>query len=193
VSLVRRIVEVGRRSVQSFFDHRMATYAEQLSYRGIFGFFPFIILIFALLAVLRVDVVFDRLIEAAMGVQPQQIPEPLEPVAEEGKAQASFLRPLIQQAREQAGGGLLSFGIVISLWSVAAVTFTLMEALNAAYGVEETRSRRKRFAFALVFGPFLALAFIVACGLMLIGPQVAGWLAGLAGLLLQAFSPCINL
>ena len=68
------------------------------------------------------------------------------------------------------------------MWSVAAVAFTLTEALNVAYGVEETRSRRKRFAFALVFGPLLALAFIVACGLMLIGPRVAGWLAGLAGL-----------
>jgi membrane protein len=160
----------------------MAIYAEQLSYRGLFGFFPFIILVFALLAVLRVDAVFDRLIEAAMGVPPQQIPEPLEPVAEEGRAQAAFLLPLIEQAREQAGGGLLSFGMALSLWSVSAVIFTLTEALNAAYGVEETRSRRKRFAFALVFGPFLALAFIVACALMLIGPRVAGWIAGLAGL-----------
>jgi membrane protein len=173
---------VGKRSVKRFFEHRMATYAEQLSYRGLFGFFPFIILVFALLAILRVDAVFDRLIEAAMGVPPQQVPEPLEPAAEEGRTQVEFLRPLIEQAREQAGGGLLSFGIVISLWSISAVTFTLTEALNDAYGVEETRSRRKRFAFALVFGPFLALAFIVACGLMLIGPQVAGWLAGLAGL-----------
>ena len=179
---MRGIVEVGRSSVKSFFEHRMAIYAEQLSYRGIFGFFPFIILVFALLAVLRMDAVFDRLIEAAMGVPPQQIPEPIEPVAEEGRAHAAFLLPLIRQAREQAGGGLLSFGLVISLWSVAAVTFTLMEALNVAYGVEETRSRHKRFAFALGFGPFLALAFIVACGLMLIGPRVAGGLAGLAGL-----------
>jgi membrane protein len=179
---VRGIIELGRHSVKSFFEHRMAIYAEQLSYRGIFGFFPFIILVFALLAVLRVDVVFDRLIEAATGVPPQQIPEPIEPVAEEGRNQAAFLGPLIEQAQEQAGGGLLSFGIVVSLWSVAAVTFTLTEALNAAYGVEETRSRRKRFVFALVFGPFLALAFILACGLMLIGPRVAGWLAGLAGL-----------
>ena len=63
----------------------MAMYAEQLYYRGIFGFFPFVILVFALLALLRIDVVFDRLIEAAMGVPPQQIPEPLEPVAQEGK------------------------------------------------------------------------------------------------------------
>jgi membrane protein len=176
------MVELGTRAVKSFFEDRMATYAEQLSYRGLFGLFPFIILVFALLAVLQLDAVFDRLIEAAMGAPPQQIPEPLEPVAEEGRAQTEFLRPLIEQAREQAGGGLLSFGIVLSLWSVSAVVFALTEALNTAYGVEETRSRRKRFAFALVFGPFLALALIVACCLMLIGPRVAGGLAGLAGL-----------
>ena len=173
------IVELGKRSIKSFFEHRMVTYAEQLSYRGLFGFFPFIILVFVLLAVLRVDVVFDRLIEAAMGVPPQPIPEPLEPVAQEGRAQTEFLRPLIEQAREQAEGGLLSFSIVISLWSVSAVVFTLTEALNAAYGVVETRPRRKRFAFSLVFGRFLALGFIFACGLMLIGPRVAGRLVGL--------------
>src|SRR5215203_7112290 len=145
-SLALRIVEVGKRSVKGFFEHRMATYAEQLSYRGLFGFFPFIILVFALLAVLRVDAVFDRLVEAAMGAPSPPVPEPLEPVAKEGRAQAAFLRPLIEQARERAGGGLLSFGIIIALWSVSAVTFTLTEALNAAYGIEETRSRPKRFA-----------------------------------------------
>ena len=179
---MRGIVELGKRTVRRFFEHRMPIYAEQLSYRGIFGFFPFIILVFALLTILRIDVVFDRLIQAAMGVPPQQIPEPIEPVAEEGRNQAAFLLPLIQQARDQAGGDLLTFGLVISLWSLSAVIFTLMEALNTAYGVEETRSRRKRFAFALGFGPLLALAFIAACGLMLIGPRVAGWVADLAGL-----------
>ena len=148
------MVELGKRSIDNFFEHRMPTYAEQLSYRGLFGLFPFIILVFALLAVLQLDAVFDRLIEAAMGAPPQQIPEPLEPVAEEGRAQTQFLGPLIEQAREQAGGGLLSFGIVISLWSVSAVAFSLTEALNAACGVQETRSRGKRFVFALVFGPF---------------------------------------
>jgi membrane protein len=180
--IANKIIELGERSIRSFLEHGMTTYAEQLSYRGLFGFFPFIILVFALLAVLQLDAVFDRLIEASMGAPPQQFPEPLEPVAQEGRAQTEFLRPLIEQAREQAGGGLLSFGIVISWWSVSAVAFTLTEALNVAYGVEETRSRRKRLAFALVFGPILALALILASGLMLIGPRVAGWLAGLAGL-----------
>jgi membrane protein len=176
------MIELGKRSVRNLFEHRMIAHAEQLSYRGLFGFFPFIMLVFTLLAVLQLDAVFDRLIEAATNAQQQQISGPLEPVAEEGKAQMKFLRPLIEQAREQAGGGLLSFSIVISLWSVSAVASALTEALNVAYGVEETRSRWKRFAFALILGPLLALAFIVACVLMLIGPQVAGGLAGLAGL-----------
>ena len=173
------MVELGKRSIRCFFEHRMTTYAEQLSYRGLFGLIPFIMLVFALLAVLQLDVIFDRLIEAASGAPPQQVPEPLEPVAEEGRAQAEFLRPLIEEARKQAGRGLLSFGIVLSLWSVSAVAFSLTEALNVAYGVEETRSRRKRFAYALVFGPFLAFALIVASVLMLIGPQVVAGLAEL--------------
>ena len=59
------MVELGKRSIDNFFEHRMPTYAEQLSYRGLFGLFPFIILVFALLAVLQLDAVFDRLIEAA--------------------------------------------------------------------------------------------------------------------------------
>src|SRR5215217_4764422 len=175
------MIELCKRSVRNFFEHRMIAHAEQLSYRGLFGFFPFIMLVFTLLAVLQLDAVFDRLIEAATNAQQQQISGPLEPVAEEGRAQMKFLRPLIEQAREQAGGGLLSFSIVISLWSVSAVASALTEALNVAYGVEETRSRWKRFAFALILGPLLALAFIVACVLMLIGPQVAGGSRGWRG------------
>src|SRR3712207_9300056 len=103
------MVELGTRVVKNFFEDRMATYAEQLSYRGLFGLFPFIILVFALLAVPQLGAAFDRLIESAMGAPPPQIPEPPEPVAAEGKAQAEFLRPAIEQARDQAGGGLLSF------------------------------------------------------------------------------------
>src|ERR671916_2261930 len=176
------MVELCKRSVRNFFEHRMTDYAEQLSYRGLFGLFPFIILVFTLLAILRVDVFLDQLIVAAADAPQQQIPEQLEPVAEESKAHAEFLRPLIEQAREQAAGSLLSLGVVLSLWSVSAVAFTLTEALNAACGVEETRSRSKRFVFALVFGPILALALVTACVLMLAGPQVAEALAALAGL-----------
>ena len=45
----------------------MAPYAEQLAYQGLFGIFASIVFVFALLAVLWTDTVFDWLREAAMG------------------------------------------------------------------------------------------------------------------------------
>ena len=47
------IVELGKRSIGSFFEHRMMTYAEQLFYQGLFGFFPFILLAAVLSVVYR--------------------------------------------------------------------------------------------------------------------------------------------
>src|SRR5918994_3831797 len=58
-----QMVELSKRSIGNFFEHRMPTYAEQLSYRGLFGLFPFIILVFALLAVLQLDAGFYRAIQ----------------------------------------------------------------------------------------------------------------------------------
>lgn len=170
-------VGVGR----GFFEHRMTTYAAALAYRGLFGTFPFVLLVVALMAVLRFDGFFQWLIEQAGGGR-QQFPQQLEPTVERGRDQAGFLVGLIVQAREQAGGGLLSVGVAIALWSTAALARTLVEALNGAYGVSETRPGWKRFALSVTFGPALALAAIFATGLMLVGPRLAGRLAGLVGL-----------
>jgi uncharacterized BrkB/YihY/UPF0761 family membrane protein len=68
------------------------------------------------------------------------------------------------------------------LWSLSAVAVTLTETLNAAHGVEETRSWRKRCAFAVVLGPLLALAAIVATGLVPVGPRLAEGIFRLAGM-----------
>ena len=111
------MVELGKRSIGNFLEHRMPTYAEQLSYRGLFGLFPFIILVFALLAVLQLDVVFDRLIEAAMDVPPQEIPEPIEPVAEKGRDQAAFLlRHGCNLAQGYLYGKPVAAGEILARW-----------------------------------------------------------------------------
>ena len=45
----RGIVEVGRRSILSFFfEHPMATYSAALAYRGVFGLFPFLLILVVL-------------------------------------------------------------------------------------------------------------------------------------------------
>ena len=174
--------DLARRTIRNFFKHRMTTYAAALAYRSLFGLFPFVLLVVVLLAVLRFDSFFERLIDMADSGAPPKITGPLESVAGEGRKQAEPLERLIRQARERAGGGLLSFSAAVSLYSVYVAARTLTEALNAAYEVAETRPGWKRIATSAVFGPALALLTIAAIGLMLAGPRLIEGLAGLVGL-----------
>lgn len=160
----------------------MTTYAAALAYRGLFGLLPFILLVVVLLAVFHFDGFFEWIIDQVSPNSSPQIPEPLNPVAEQGREQAEPIRELVEQARKSAGAGLLSFGATLSLYSVYVAARTLTEALNAAYEVSETRPGWKRFLISAVFGPALALVSIFAVGLMLIGPRIAEWVAGLVGL-----------
>lgn len=178
----RAIPVMGRRALRNFFRHRMTIYAAALAYRGLFGLFPFILLVVGLLGALHFDGFFDRLLEQAEPGQPQRLPEYLEPAVEQGRGQAEFLQDLIVQARKRAGSGLISFGVAVALWSTSALARTLAEAINTAYGVAETRPGWKRLLLSLAFGPALAFVTILATVLMLFGPRIAEWIADLAGL-----------
>jgi membrane protein len=161
-------VELGERSVRNFFAHRMTTYAAALAYRGLFGLFPFVLLVVVLLGLLHADGFFQRMLEQAR-------PAPSQGMSGE-------LLPMVEEAREQASEGLLSFGVAVSFYSVYTLARTLVEALNAAYEVGETRPAWKRLLLLVAFGPALALATIIAIGAMLIGSHLAERLAGVVGL-----------
>ena len=160
-TIVREVFEV---SVRNFARHRMTTYAAALAYRALFGLLPLVFLVVALLVLLCFDAFFNVLIEEVESTPQQETPEPLHNVVER----------LVEQVARQASGGLVSLGAVVGLWSVYALARTLVEALNAAHGVQETRPGWKRVLISLAFGPFLAFVVIAATGLMSIGPRLIG-------------------
>jgi membrane protein len=176
------IIGLGERSIRKFFEHRMSTYAAALAYRGLFGLFPFVLILVVLVGVFGSPDFFNRLIEQAQSQSSQHVPQQLEPVVERGREQIQPLERMIEQAQEQAGGELLIFGVAVALWSVSALARTLTEAFNAAYEVTETRSGRKRYALSLAFGPVLALLALVSVGLMLVGPRLVERIAEVVGL-----------
>jgi len=172
------IIEPGERSIRKFFEHRMSTYAAALAYRGLFGLFPFVLILVVLASALGLA----DFIEQAHLQSSRQVPHQLEPVVEQSREQIQPLERMIQQAQKQAGGELLIFGIAVALWSTSALARTLTEAFNTAYEVPETRLGWKRYALSLAFGPILALMVIVSVGMMLIGPRLIERLAELVGL-----------
>lgn len=167
----------------------MPTYASALAYQGLFALFPFLIFLGLLLVVLQIDGFFDRLIEQAYSQPPQQVPGSLEPVVEQVRSSLSeeafapVTERLVRQGQEVAESNLLRFGIVFfAIWSASGVAWTLLEALNVVHEVEETRPLWRRFALSVVFAPAIGVMVIVGAGLLLIGPQLAEWLAGRIGL-----------
>jgi membrane protein len=168
-----RIIELGVRPVRKFFVHPMATYAAALAYRGLFGLFPFLLILVVLVGALGFADSFDRAMDQARAQSSEHVPRQLEPVVERGRDQIQPLVGAIEQAQQRASSELLIFGIGVALWSVSAVARTLTEAFNVAYQVTESRRWWKVLLVSLAFGPFLAVLTAVAIVLMLIGPQLA--------------------
>lgn len=62
----------------------------------------------------------------------------------------------------KGSGGILSFGLLLTVWSASTGFMSLMDALTKIYGVQEERSYIKRRAIAIVATLVMAF-FLLAC------------------------------
>ncbi|MDF3934748.1 YihY/virulence factor BrkB family protein [Pseudomonas citronellolis] len=154
-------------TIKEFLDDEMPTYAAALAYQGLFSLFPFLLFLIALLGFLHLPEFFDWLREQAAYVLPGQALEQVNPIIDQ---------------LQQRQGGLLSVGIVVALWSSSAAIRSLMSALNAAYDVREARPLWKRVPLSLLYTLGLAAMLMLVAALMILGPQVMGFIAEQIGL-----------
>ena len=73
-------------------------------------------------------------------------------------------------------------GLVLAVWSLTGAMQTLMWALNSAYERDETRSFLKRRLTALVMVILMLFAFVLAFGLLVLGPVLSGWIGEAVGI-----------
>jgi membrane protein len=176
------IVEVVKRVIGNYFEHRMGTYAAALAYRGLFALFPFVLLFVLLIGTFGPPDALDRLVAEINAQSSEQVPQQLEPVVEQGRKQIKPLGDMAKRAEKRTESGLLIFSTALALWSVSALSSTLADAFNQAYSLTEGRRWWKVLALSLASGPLLALAVIVAVVLMLTGSRVAEEVAQVFGM-----------
>ena len=176
------IVELVKRVIGDYFEHRMGTYAAALAYRGLFALFPFMLLFVLLVGAFGPPDALDRLVAEIKAQSSEQVPHQLEPVVEQGRKQIKPLEDMARRAEKRTESGLLIFSIALALWSVSALSSTLADAFNRAYGLAEGRRWWKVLALSLASGPLLALAVIVAVVLMLTGSRVVDGVAQVFGM-----------
>ena len=161
-------VAVLRQAIKDFFTDDMMTYAAALAYRILLALFPFVIFLLTLLGALGLSSFFDWLLSQAR-------------VALPGTA-FQLVNQVITEIRGQPRGGLLSFSILFALWAASTAVRSIMNALNVAYDVSESRPAWKLYPLSLIYTIGLAVLLMAAAGFMLLGPNAMQWLAGQIGL-----------
>jgi membrane protein len=155
------------RAIKNFSNDDMLVYAAALSYQLFFSLFPFVIFLLALLGLLNIPGFFDWLLKQSQTVLPGQA--------------SGLMKNIIGQIRGQAASGALSLGAVLALWSASSAVRMAMHAFNVAFKVED-RPAWKKFPASIFYTAALAVLIIVAAALMMIGPQLASWIAKQVGM-----------
>ncbi len=159
---------VLKRAFKGFTAHDMATYAAALAYQALFSMFPFLLFLIALLGFINREDFFTWMLDQAQAAFPADV--------------FTRFETIINEIRHNSAGGLLSFGIIAALWSASGGMRALMNALNKAYEVEETRAAWKRYALSVVYTLIVAVLLVAGAALMLMGPDAIKWAADQIGL-----------
>ena len=93
-----------------------------------------------------------------------------------------LLARVIGEIRGQPREGLLSASILLALWAASTGMRSVMNALNIAYDVEESRPAWKRYPLSILYTIGLVVVVIAAAAFRLIGPWAAQRFANQLGL-----------
>jgi membrane protein len=148
--------------------NHIMSFAAALSYYFVMAFFPALITLAAIVAFLPVPNIFNTVIATMARVAP---PESM-----------GLIRRIVADVISPNRGALLSFGLVGTLWTCSSGFAEIIEALNVAYDVPETRPlwKTRLLAFELIFlnGTLVTIAF----AFMIVGPQFGEFLAAQLGM-----------
>ncbi|MBT2695241.1 YihY/virulence factor BrkB family protein [Bacillus sp. ISL-55] len=127
--------------------------AAQQAYYYMLALFPLLILLIAIVPYLNLDP------QKAINVVNQLLPS----------QSAELLRDNVVKLVSERNGGLLTFGIIGTIWSASSGMNAFIKAMNIAFDVKETRSfiKSRLVSIMLTFG--LILAFVVALLLPVFG------------------------
>jgi membrane protein len=144
--------------------------AAQLAFYLILTLFPFLLVLVSLMGTFSSPELAEQVLGYFQEVTPQQVYEIID----------SYLHDII--AGNRPAPGLFSVGLVIALWSASGAFAALINALNKAYDVEETRPFWKVRGIALLMTLGLSVMIMIGVLLLVAGPLIGRGLAELLGL-----------
>src|SRR5215218_8378594 len=162
---------IVRRAGKASLDDHVTNRAAALAYYAFLAIPSALLIAVGLFNLVADDSLITRITARLKGVAPQEALTLIQQTMERVIASSS-----------SSGITMIVVGSLLSLWTVTGAMDTLMWALNAAYDRDETRGFFKRRIIALVMVILLLLAFVLAFGLLVLGPHVSGWIGDAVGM-----------
>lgn len=140
--------------------------AAQLAYYFMLALFPLLIFLLTLVPLFNIET--STILEFIEDYAPEQI--------------AGLLSGIITDVMEGAGGGVLSLGLLLTLWSASNGMNALMNAFNVAYNVEDNRNIIVVRTYSVIFTLILTLSILLTFTLIVFGGQIGNLMFGVIGL-----------
>ena len=94
---------------------------------------------------------------------------------------SDLINTTVDEISQESSGGKLWFGLLTSLWFASSGMGAIIEGLNVAYDVKETRAWWRRTLLAILLTIALAVLIITALALMFYGSRIAEEIANRYG------------
>jgi membrane protein len=158
--------EILKRTFRAAYDDNCLGLAAQLAYYFFLALFPALLFLLALASLFPFELIQDLLSSLALVAPPDVL---------------SIIRDQLTKIASGDDQGILTVGIVGAVWSSSAALGAMIDAMNRAYDVKESRPWWKVRLIAMALTIALAVFILVSSLLVLVGPMVAEWLGRYAG------------
>jgi membrane protein len=148
-------------------DDHVLDGAAVLAFFFLLAVFPAAIFVSSLLPSLAIPHLQQAILDLLHQILPEQ--------------SANFFEGTFRHAASGGRHGLLTFGLIFTLWSGSAGVYALIEQLDVIWDVAERRPFWKRRATAILLMLFFALLAISSLSLVILGGVLQAWLASMIG------------
>lgn len=136
--------------------------AGNVAFRALLALFPFLIFTSALTAFVGDRSMANDLVDFLIAIVPSPL---IEPIVSE-----------IEQVMTVPRGGVLSIGILLTIWFAVGGVDGVRVGLNRAYGIRETRSIVVLYGVQIAMVVLASLALVLVGYLLVLAPRAGSWL-----------------
>jgi len=152
-------MDLAKRTIAEVSADNCLGLAAQLAYYFFLALFPALLFLVSLISFVPVDNLMDTLMTTLGRVAPPDV--------------LSILRDQIMKIADGQNGGLLTIGMLGTVWSTSSGMTAIADSLNQAYDIQESRPwwKVRLIAIGLTIG--LAIFILVSTVLVVAGPTLA--------------------